>query len=1170
MKKIVSFLLSRWVLSFVGVAILAVLVWFFGPFIAALAGLVIRLVIIVALLAIWLGTNLWLDHRRRKRDAALAAGVAAADSGATARAEEVAALSAKLSTALSLLRRARGTRGYLYEQPWYVIIGPPGAGKTTALLNAGLKFPLAAELGQGAVAGVGGTRLCDWWFTDDAVLIDTAGRYTTQDSDASVDQAGWLGFLDLLKRTRERQPLNGVIVAISVADLAGADPAARTGHARAIRARIKEITTRLGVRVPVYAVFTKLDLIAGFTEFFDDLDATARSQVWGTSFPNLTTPQGPVTGFADAFRALSERLDQRLIDRLQGERSPDRRALIAGFPAQVASLEEPLTAFLTEAFAGSTLDPAPWLRGAYFSSGTQDGTPIDRLTGALSRAFGIDQQRAPSLRPQAGRSYFLGRLLREVIFNEAMLASANPTALRRRLLLRIGGYAGVGLVATIAVIGLLVSHARNAAAVARLHHAIATEQQTAKTIALNPVASADLAPIAPMLAQARALADQAQPTGFAGLGLNQGAPLHQAAVTVYRNALDRAMLPRLMLQLEAEMRGALNRPEFLYQATRVYLMLGNRGPLDVPLVEAWMKLDWQRLYPGPANQDLRASLMQNLTDMLARPLPSVPLDGALIETARTTFSRVPLSERVYSRIKDSAAAGRVPAWTPAGALGAAGAPLFVRASGKPLTQGIPGFYTVRGFYTVLLPALSHVSQDVARESWVLGHQESIAPNSPQLQSLEDGVIAIYQQHYITHWHAMIADLDLAPLGTAGQSVQSLYILSSPQSPMKLLLASMARQLTLTQAPKLPKGPPNAKVPAKLAAVSSAAARLKGLIGGPAANVNAPPPGAMVNAAFAPLRHFTDGPSAPIGLTLQLINQVQQQLAAIAATAPGSAGPAAPAAGGDAVSLLAGEAAHDPQPVRRWLQAITANADGLRGGSAAASAAAAFNAPGGAAQLCQAAVAGRYPFNSASAQDVPLADFAHLFAPGGAMDTFFNTQVRPFVNMTGRSWVVQPVNGITPPVSQGAVAEFQRAEEIQQIFFSAGATPTVQFTITPGGLSSAASQAVLQLGSIGITYAHGPEVPTQITWPEPNGMPTAMLTITPSNGGTPVTFQASGPWALFRLFNQASLTEDGSSDQYRLVFEQGGLQATFVVTAGSVFNPFTPGVLSGFRCPSLAG
>ena len=95
--------------------------------------------------------------------------------------EEAQALRTRLTTALDLLKKSLRSRGYLYEQPWYAIIGPPGAGKTTALLNAGLRFPLAEQMGQGAVAGVGGTRLCDWWFTEDAVLIDTAGRYTTQD-----------------------------------------------------------------------------------------------------------------------------------------------------------------------------------------------------------------------------------------------------------------------------------------------------------------------------------------------------------------------------------------------------------------------------------------------------------------------------------------------------------------------------------------------------------------------------------------------------------------------------------------------------------------------------------------------------------------------------------------------------------------------------------------------------------------------------------------------------------------------------------------------------------------------------------------------------------------------------------------------------------------------------
>ena len=141
-------------------------------------------------------------------------------------------------------------------------------------------------------------------------------------------------------------------------------------------------------------LFTKADLIAGFMEFFDDLDREKRGQVWGMTFPLNKSEGGTAGAFAAEFGLLVQRLNERLLDRLQAERSPDRRTAIAGFPAQVASLQTPLAEFIGEAFGGSRLDPAPFLRGIYLTSGTQEGTPIDRLTGAMARSFGIDAQRA--------------------------------------------------------------------------------------------------------------------------------------------------------------------------------------------------------------------------------------------------------------------------------------------------------------------------------------------------------------------------------------------------------------------------------------------------------------------------------------------------------------------------------------------------------------------------------------------------------------------------------------------------------------------------------------------------------------------------------------------------------------------------------------------------------
>jgi type VI secretion system protein ImpL len=1174
-----AFFVSRWFVTFIGTALLALLVWFFGPFLPVLEGWGIRLAIVVAMLALWAGLNLLFDLRRARRDAELAKGVAEAplDPAVAASAEEAAALQDKLSTALALLKKVRGTAGYLYEQPWYVIIGPPGAGKTTALLNAGLRFPLAAEMGQGAVAGVGGTRLCDWWFTEDAVLIDTAGRYTTQDSDAVVDRAGWGAFLDLVKRTRTRQPLNGVIVAISLTEIGAASREERLAHAHAVRRRVKELEERLAVHLPVYAVFTKADLVAGFTEFFDDLDRDKRAQVWGATFPLVQNEAGRVSGFVPEFSALIERLNSRLFDRLQTERSPDRRAQIAGFPAQVASLEAPLAEFLQDAFGGSRLDPAPMLRGFYFTSGTQEGTPFDRLTGLLARSFGIDQRRAPTLRPEEGRSYFLARLVKEVIFGEAMLVSERLGAAGRRMLLRGGAFALAALAVLVAGGLLWYADSANRREIDEMDAALAVYTKSAAGLPLDPVADADLPRILPLLDQARALPhgyDHGKDDGLSWLqlGLSQRAKLAAGAHAVYRHALERVLLPRLIWRLEAQMHGAIDQPDYLYEATRVYLMLGALGPLDRDLVREWMSYDWRATYPGAFRTRVRDDLVRHLDELLVDPLPAIPLDGSLLDSARKTFSRVPLANRVYSRIAPSAAAQAVQPWRPADALGAAGVRVFVRASGNPLTEGVPGFYTIDGFYRVLLPALGDVTKQVASESWVLGKASEVAPDSEDAQRLEHDVIELYEKDYAKHWDAMLRDLNVVPLRTPEQAAQDLYVLGSPQSPIRDLLVPVVRQLTLSQPPPAPRAEA-AKALGEAAAQQAApsmAARLKPLLGTQSTGPPPEPPGKKIDDRYRALRDFVGtGPGAPLDQALKAIDALHQQLARFGTPAPGSV-PGAPAApiGEDAVQLLREEAARDPQPVTRWLEALATSGTALISGRARQQVADAFNASSGPASLCQKAVTGRYPFVPDATNDIPLDDFARLFSPGGLIDGFFNTQLRPYVDMSGANWTPHSVNGVPAPVAPADLAQFQRAAVIRDLFFGAGAnTPTVRFDITPVSLDNGAKQVTLDLGGTTVTYAFGPPRATQITWPGQTGMSSVRLVFDPAPSTGTGAFTASGPWALFRLF-EGRLQQSGSADRYDLAFQSGQRQATFEIRAGSVQNPFAPGLLRNFQCPKL--
>ena len=1164
MDAVLRFLRSSWFLTGIGAVLLCALLWFLGPLWSVLDSLWVPVALTVLIVALWIGLNLFADLRRRRREKALVDGVAAGDPNEHAGDEEVARLRDRLSKAMELLRKASGKRGYLYEQPWYVIIGPPGAGKTTALKNANLTFPLEADTGEIEVAGSGGTRLCEWYFTDSAVLIDTAGRYTTQESDAAVDRAGWEGFLDLLRRTRPSQPLNGVIVAIAVDELISGSADHRQVHARAVRRRLKELNDRLGVRLPVYVMFTKVDLLAGFTEYFDDLDRERRGQVWGTTFPVSGPAGGPAAGFRSELRDLLAALTARVNDRLQEERGPDRRPAILGFPAQVASLEEPLAEFLEEAFGARQLDPAGFLRGCYFVSGTQYGTPIDRMVGAMARTFGIDQARAPALKAERGRSYFLEHLIKSVILGEAMLLDRNPAIRRRRMLLQVATWGVAAFVLIAGSAALLVSWQRNTAAVSRFDAATAAWRTQVERTPLTPVAAADLHRVLPLMEDARALPygpDSVDGSGWY-LGMNQDATLRDAAGQLYRSALERILLPRLFWRAEQRMRENLNHADRLYEHTRVYLMLGSRGPLDPSMVRDWAISDWERyLYPGAAQKPLRDALVRHLDAMLAGSLPPMPVDDGLVQDARAVFSNTPMPVRVYSALRMTAT--RAKPWAPAEASGASTSRWFTRRSGAPLTDEIPGLFTPDGFWSSVLPGLHGAITRVTKEHWVLVDQGGAALDPRTMPGLETAVIALYTQEYIRRWEALLDDLDLITPASAPQAVADLLILASQDSPIRRMLAAVTKNLSLAPpaAPAVPAGVGGSGVVGQMVQ----AARDSGLGRFIAPDIE--PPGKAVDQHFGELREFS---GAGLDSVLRTLEDLRRMLESQAATG------APPPVAGNPVSTL--QTMRIPMPVKRWVgviaaggrtmgtdlqrRAVTAayNAGGGGGGAAAAGGGAPVPPPGPLCKLLER----RYPLQ-ADGPDATVEEFGRLFAPGGSMDQFFSSQLRPFVAIQGTTWRPQQYMGADPPVGAADVAMFQRIDRIRHAFFTFGQTPRVTFLVRPVSADAETKKATMELGGQPITWqSDQPAPPKMFEWPGPGGMTAAQVTFDPpAQTGSP-NF-ATGPWALFRLFAKARRT--GSEEQFMLTFAQGQRQVVFEVQAGAN-NPFSPSLLANFRCPGI--
>ncbi len=638
---------ARWLLSLVWVLAISAMIWFYGDTLSLgtwrpLDAQRARLIAIGIAFAVWLAILLYRAVRARRADAALADAVAADGRADPARAaaEDVAEIRARLKTALKELRGKLG-RGSIYSLPWYALIGPPGAGKTTALTNSGLNFPLADTIGDGPVEGVGGTRHCDWWFTEDSILIDTAGRYTAQDNEPEVEKASWQGFLALLKKHRPRQPLNGALVMVGLDDILRSDPAERLRQARTIRKRLRELDEAFRLRVPAYLVLTKADRLTGFSAFFDHLDRPAREQVWGVTFP-VADPARPGEGgglaarFALGLDALVARLNGLLLDRLQAEADPHRRAEIFAFPSQVALLAEPLHEIMGEIGSDSRFDPAPRVRGVYFASAHQDRASLDFVSETTRSQFGVAAPDRADDGEEAGKSFFLARLLRDVVFNEASLVSTDPVRERRR---RIARWAGAGAFAALVVAlcgAWLVDYFDQERRLADVEARLGVYSAAASGIPVADVRDADLGRTLPALDEAAALVPPPAEAGrWALLHLPDQEPKVRAgARDVYGRALNGFLLPRLLVAVEGDLKRGGADTAGAADGLRLYPMLGAQAKVDAPFAEATLRGDVDRALPGDDRAPERADADRQVAALLSGPLTPIALDPGAIAQAQ--------------------------------------------------------------------------------------------------------------------------------------------------------------------------------------------------------------------------------------------------------------------------------------------------------------------------------------------------------------------------------------------------------------------------------------------------------------------------------------------------------------------------------------------------------
>lgn len=1162
MKALFKLFTARWFLVLIALLLLSLTIWYGGPYLSLGAykpfeDVVGRLIGILAMVVIW---TLWVQVRQAKaqragkqfaQDVSGQPGpVKGSSRDAAPGGDDASKMRASFSAAVVSLQGSKRGAVNLYQLPWYIIIGPPGAGKTTVIVNSGLNFPLAGRF-EKKLRGVGGTRNCDWFITDEAVLLDTAGRYTTQDSDAAADRTGWLEFLHLLRKHRSRRPINGVILALSAKDLVTLGESDRQRHVESIRHRLAELTHELRISLPVYLVLTKVDLIAGFSEFFDDLTAEGRAQVWGVTFALQLSRSGNAAAQLGAeFDNLIERLSARTLLRLEAERDVNRRARIFAFPGQLAAIKGSLTALVTEVFEGADPSRGVLLRGMYLTSGTQEGTPIDRIMGALARNFGLSVRAAAAPSGQ-GRAYFIQRFLKQVLFIESGLAGVNRRLELRKAFVQGATYIGIALVAVLGLLTFSMSYGLNRAYLRDVAQAAEPLRSLPASENGDPLTHS-LGKLDALSAVVAKAAEHQNSIPFSmRWGLYQGSSMTNAARDAYILALNADLLPAVADHFRARLPSLAGEPDKLYEYLKMYLMLGTPAHLDPAQLKFVADVEWRRQFASdPATRERVAA---HFDALIADPgrVQKVSLDQNTVEAARNSLRQASLPVLMYSRLKLAYAGDTQHNLNIANEIGLGSSSLFVRRSGVSLSQPFPGLFTRPVFDEIRTTGRFELLRQFVSEDWVLGAGLAQAAKSPQYMSR---MMSLYEADYIKVWDELLADLTLQRTSGAQEAAEQWGLLAAPTSPLKRLLVLVEANTNLSKAP----AQTDLKTKAQ-GAIAGGLDTLGALLGGNAQQEEKDKPGEAVTRHFEPLHKLVAGTPPPIDLTLAKFANVQQTMAQI-----NSLGGPPPLELANKLSMALKElqthAKALPSPMDAVISRTSDQGAALVKANIGSDFASRYSQQ--VVAECRELASGRYPLMQNSGIDLPLADFGRLFGPAGVFETFFKGTMLNFVNTNQVTWSWKPeAAAIGGPA--GIPAQFQHAERIKQTYFgAAAATPEIRFTLTPLYLDNAVTRMVVEIDGQSLEYRHGPQHPVPMTWPGPSPGQ-AVLTFETQSGASP-NIVVQGPWALFRLLQQATV-QPQPDNSFVMTFVLGGNTARIGLLPASSRNPFGRNVLQGFSC-----
>lgn len=1068
----------------------------------------------------------------------------------------------ELNQVMVNMKQSLNKHNYLYALPWYLVLGLENAGKTSLINRSGQNFVFSSVMRASGQKSENPYSF-DWWVGDESVLIDPDGELLTQgnrseENNGEMERRLWLHFVSWLERTRSRRPLNGIVLALDVAHLATATASERKAYANLLRARLRELMETLSTRLPVYISLTKLDLLYGFEPFFKHYTKAQREEVLGFTFSmdSVDNLDSWLEEFLADYAQFVERINDMLPHIVSAPMTLEERNAIYSFTRQIAGLKDILALFFQEALASDQFSTSALVRGAYFTSVYQQGVPSNAFDDAASRRYGLSHAINTAQRAKNSTVYFTEKLFTHIIYPEAGLASDNFRVARNKRRLLMLSFIACS-VATVLLAGAWHRNYLN-----NVQHAdkvLAKVNQYKEQFSGSSLKSQQNV-LAPLNQIREATLEfgffREKPKYISDFGLYQGHTIGPKVEQTYLNLLETRLLPLLMADVVVDLNQAQTDEEKL-AVLRVYRMLVDKSGRYQDFVLDYFAKYWQQEFSGQRKiqEDLLGHLEYAMrhTDLATdrqngdKDAESVmkPYDQ-VIARAQSELSTMPNDQRVYRNLKLSAQTLLGPAVSVRSLVG----PVFDVVFEERVMGGenlyIPQMLTKRGFEDFFMPQSESVSELALIDSWVLGQTKTAQFSEADKQALRDKIRSLYVADYTNTWRAALNEIDVKYFSDINDAVMVLENLTSNLEPMQRLLRTLDNNTQLFTS-----------LPADDEAQDE-------LLKSPKYKV-----ASMIETPFADLNDMltqVDGQPAYISEVLASVEELKSYLTAIKdAPDVGMAALDATKArvkliNADPIYTLKRIASGLPKPMDSMFAKLADESWYVVKQEAIKHLEVRWTED--VYVPFQSKLAGRYPFTQSASKDVSLQDFEAFFAPNGTLDSFYNNQLRMFIE---ENITVTTDDSAQSIIRKEVLDQIKKAQKIREAFFNRKGILDVNFSVEPMSLTNNKRRSLLNVDGQFLAYSHGPRESVELIWPNTlRDSAVSKVTLIPTKSNmSPRSVQLQGPWAFFRLLDKASVVA-ASPTSVDFKFDVDGGEMIYRVNSEADANPFTERLFKSFK------